>query len=648
MAEKSRTSFGKPLPLGSVWFRRLPGGVEQGLGTLAVLAACRDDALSSAAASEGLDLMAWFAWFGNGVCVATTQMTPRALHLRAMPLLAIAAAGCAALGSVPDQSTLARASNETPTPITRDVMPDDRIASAIESALQADPALPQGTIRVSSSGGVVTLSGVVDDQFAAHRTVEVASIVRGVRAIVDLVDVRSFPRTDAELESAVGAALVTDPVVADLRVTAQAQAGLVTLSGRVDSEAAREAAKDDSRAVPGVREVVDRLSMGSATRPSDSHLQDEVSRAIHDDPWIAGARVSAWVDQGIVHLRGQVACYEQFRRAVRDAGSAAPGGIDASGLVIDRRVGRGSALRSAEPVLADADIAEALRHAYGVDPRLQSFVPTVDVNRGVVVLTGLAPNQDAARAAGEDAAHVVGAVGITDRIAVASSSLASEPALRPALTALEGLPGAAAGAANSAPPGAAASTPSVPLSIREARDQSVALYFAARTLRWADVSEKVAALADCIRKIRDDTVNDSASIPRLEGLQASLTEAVKEKDRWTSMIQANELSAALAALAAPYTPGLSVEVHQLDYYGRALQIAEEYRKPGVVRALVDELETRWARVRPELASRDADDTTRFDAAMTRLEHAQSQNELARATDAELAVAYSVRHALSRP
>jgi osmotically-inducible protein OsmY len=472
--------------------------------------------------------------------------------------------------------------------------------------------------------------------------------VRGVRAVVDLVEVRSFPRTDAELESAVGTALATDPVLADLRVMAQAQAGLVTLSGRVDSEAAREAAKDDSAGVPGVREVVDRLSMGSPTRPSDSHLHDEVSRAIHDDPWMAGARVSAWVDQGIVHLRGQVACYEQLRRAVRDAASAAPPGIDASGLVIDRSVDRGSALRSCEAILADAAIAEALRHAYAIDPRLQSFVPTVGVNRGVVVLTGLAPNQDAARAAGEDARHVVGAVGITDRMAVASSSLASDPALRPALTALEGLPGAAAGAANSAPPGAPSPVPSVPLPIRDAHDQSVAVYFAARRLRWVDANEKLGSLADCIRKIHDDTVSDSASIPRLQGLQASLTEAIKEKDRWMSMIQANELSAALAALAAPYTPGVSVEVHQLDYYGRALQIAEEYRNPSAIRPLVDELQTRWARVRPEVASRDADDTTRFDAALTRLEHAQSQNELARATDAELEVAYSVRHALSRP
>src|ERR1700677_2390177 len=106
-------------------------------------------------------------------------MTPLALHFRAIPLLAITAAGCAAHGTVPAQSTLASGSTETPTPVMREAaVPDDRIVSAIESALQTDPALPQETIHVSSSGGVVTLSGVVDDQLAAHRAVEVASMVR--------------------------------------------------------------------------------------------------------------------------------------------------------------------------------------------------------------------------------------------------------------------------------------------------------------------------------------------------------------------------------------------------------------------------------------------------------------------------------------
>jgi hypothetical protein len=103
----------------------------------------------------------------------------------------------------------------------------------------------------------------------------------------------------------------------------------------------------------------------------------------------------------------------------------------------------------------------------------------------------------------------------------------------------------------------------------------------------------------------------------------------------------------LSDLAAPYTPGISAEVHRLDFYGRALQIAEETGNPREVRPLVDALKARWDKIRPQLASRDEDDAILLDAAMVRLEKANSQPELTRATSAELEAAHAVSHALQR-
>ena len=68
-------------------------------------------------------------------------------------------------------------------------------------------------------------------------------------------------QTDDEVESAIVKGIVANPEVfaADLRV--KAVAGAVTLWGSVKSEEARLTAEKIARAVPGVREVNNRLTV---------------------------------------------------------------------------------------------------------------------------------------------------------------------------------------------------------------------------------------------------------------------------------------------------------------------------------------------------------------------------------------------------
>ena len=73
---------------------------------------------------------------------------------------------------------------------------------------------------------------------------------------------------------------------------------------------------------------------------------------------------------------------------------------------------------------ADGDIGQAVLDAYVGDPRVHPFVPTVEVRDGAVILTGVAPNPEVARAADDDARNVVGAVAVHDDLKVA-------PALAP-------------------------------------------------------------------------------------------------------------------------------------------------------------------------------------------------------------------------
>src|SRR5467141_4039307 len=56
-----------------------------------------------------------------------------------------------------------------------------------------------------------------------------------------------------------------DSGLSDKQLTVQASNGVVTLTGTVDNEAQRDAAARQAAAVPGVREVVNNLQVGSST-----------------------------------------------------------------------------------------------------------------------------------------------------------------------------------------------------------------------------------------------------------------------------------------------------------------------------------------------------------------------------------------------
>lgn len=68
-------------------------------------------------------------------------------------------------------------------------------------------------------------------------------------------------QTDKEIESAIVKGIVANPEVFAAQLRVDALAGSVTLRGSVKSQEARATAEKIARAVPGVREVKNRLTI---------------------------------------------------------------------------------------------------------------------------------------------------------------------------------------------------------------------------------------------------------------------------------------------------------------------------------------------------------------------------------------------------
>lgn len=115
-------------------------------------------------------------------------------------------------------------------------------------------------------------------------------------------------------------------------VTADTRAGIVTLEGKVTSKAKREQIATEVSTVPGVRQVVNRLTVLPASATDDA-LRRRVARAIYGHPLFRtyAARsqppIRVLVEHGHVTLAGTVrnAVERQMARTLAEA--EAPGRV---------------------------------------------------------------------------------------------------------------------------------------------------------------------------------------------------------------------------------------------------------------------------------------------------------------------------------
>jgi osmotically-inducible protein OsmY len=283
---------------------------------------------------------------------------------------------------------------------------DTPVLSVVLRELNRDPVVAHERLDVTVDLGVVTLRGAVTRRLAKDRAVEIAGVVNGVRAIVDRIAVLREEQTDHDLEFAVAGALAHDPVTAARPVAACVHDGVVRLSGEVESIATMRIAASDVLSIPGVRGVFNDI----AVRPrhvDDGAVIAAVERILADDPWLDDSHVQVRVQGGVVRLAGSVKSAAERARAESDARTSSALGLDVSAL---RIASAEDGTRRGIPDVAPEDLSmeEALRHALAIDPRVGAFSPTVQVRHRVVVLTGVAPNEAALRAAEDDASHVHG------------------------------------------------------------------------------------------------------------------------------------------------------------------------------------------------------------------------------------------------
>lgn len=195
-------------------------------------------------------------------------------------------------------------------------------------------------------------------------------------------------KPDIELKGDVIAELVWDPAVDATRIGVAVDNGVVTISGEVDTLLQKHAAERAVRRVAGVRAIALDLEVKRAARatPTDAEIAQAALNALRWHAVVPDDKVKVEVEDGHVTLSGEVDW------AYQSAG--------AEQCVRPLRGVRGVANRlTIRPRAVEGDIAQQIAAAFRRHAEREARHIAVEVDGGVVTLSGKVdslPERDAA------------------------------------------------------------------------------------------------------------------------------------------------------------------------------------------------------------------------------------------------------------
>ncbi|MEJ2728235.1 MAG: BON domain-containing protein [Deltaproteobacteria bacterium] len=296
---------------------------------------------------------------------------------------------------------------------------DIDITLAVDRQLQVDEGVPAHLIDVRTKDGIVTLSGPVENLLSRERAAEIAATVKGVRAVINLIDVLGVIRTDAQIRTDVEHALLDDPATDVFDIDANVHDGVVTLSGMVDSWQEEHLCELVTKGVIGVKAVNSNIRVSQKAKRPDDEIKADIERGLAYDVWIDDDLIDVKVLRGHVILSGTVGSLAEKTRTFRKAWVAGVTAVEDKDLRVNwSELNKLRRTAGVDPLKLNDEIKQALKDVFAYDPRISRFDFTIEVDNGFVTLTGKVDNLKARRVAEQDARNTRGVWVVNNRIKV--------------------------------------------------------------------------------------------------------------------------------------------------------------------------------------------------------------------------------------
>lgn len=145
------------------------------------------------------------------------------------------------------------------------MLDDSTITSKVNFAFINDSMVKARKIDVDTMEGNVLLTGVVETEAEAARAVELAGKVPGVKRVDNNMQIGSkslsMAMTDKQVGFKVKAQLIRESDIRSFNIDVDVEMGVVTLSGKVGSEALKARVIEIARRTSGVLKIIDNITV---------------------------------------------------------------------------------------------------------------------------------------------------------------------------------------------------------------------------------------------------------------------------------------------------------------------------------------------------------------------------------------------------
>ncbi len=289
---------------------------------------------------------------------------------------------------------------------------DKEVKKAIENRLAKDDAVTADYIDVTVNEGIVTFEGTVKNILEKERAAKIAENLKGVRSVINQIQVKPIDRSDEKIRNSVEEALSKDSVVDVYDISVRVNDGRVILTGMVQSWAEKDICEKITKNVKGITEIANQITIRYQAERRDEEIESDIVKRLEWDVLVREKLIDVNVQDGVVMLKGTVGSLAEKNRAKELALVNGVRRIDADMLTVDWEKFSEEKKKSewgADHInKSDDEIEQAVKDAFLYDPRLASFNPKITVEEGVGTLRGIVGDLKAKQAAKRDALNTVG------------------------------------------------------------------------------------------------------------------------------------------------------------------------------------------------------------------------------------------------
>ncbi|MFW5751720.1 MAG: BON domain-containing protein [bacterium] len=300
----------------------------------------------------------------------------------------------------------------------QDELSDKEISEAVDSELWVHDDVPSHLIDVNTHEGIVTLTGTTNNIMAKERAKEVAMAVKGVRGVVNRIEVDAPDMDDMTLKKNIETALLNDPAANSYQLNVEVNNGVVTLKGEVDSWQEKIIAEHVAKGVTGVTDVINRISFEYDPDRTDIEIENDIRAALENDVRVDADLIAVDINNGMVTLSGTVGSGTEKSIAEMKSWVTGVRSVNTDKLEVNYWARNELIKKQRVEAKTDSEIEQAINDAFFYDPRVSYFNIDVDVNNGVATLSGTVDNIVAKRAALADAKNIVGVYSVKNHLKV--------------------------------------------------------------------------------------------------------------------------------------------------------------------------------------------------------------------------------------